>query len=155
MPDQCRSCGGELSERFGDEWETRYCLYCGKPFKLSNFKRGKDLTHDELIKMVDDIQEILWFDYDADGVSTAEPAKEWNAETIETVAALLIDAGMKPEWVDDPAPPTEPPMNVEGFRTADEFLDRIEEINQQRAQAIPDDYSDDEDMEPRDTIEGL
>jgi hypothetical protein len=159
MPNQCPFCGGELSERFssqvGDDSDVCYCLDCGKDLVLGPFKHAQELLPDQLCSIITEIQRLLWYSLSSDGKWVPEPDKEWDSETIEHVAGLLEQEGMKPEWVENPKPPPEPPMKVEGFKTVDEFLDRIEEINQQRAEAILDDFSDDEDMEPHDTVEGL
>jgi hypothetical protein len=142
MLDACPSCGGELSERFGDQWETCYCLECGKPFMVGPFKQAKDLTQEQLVNIVERLHHLLWFDQEEDGRWFADPDKD-DALYRDQIQDSLIEAGMKPEWVDDPTAPADPIMKVEAFDTPDDLLKRMLEIDRQRRQPILDDYSDD------------
>jgi hypothetical protein len=54
-------------------------------------KRADELTHEQLVAMVNGIQAILWRDGDHWDVD-----KSWDAETIEHVARVLEDAGLRP-----------------------------------------------------------
>jgi hypothetical protein len=66
-------------------------------------KRARDLSHPELLRMVEQIQNLLYLDLGEDG-DYFNPAKEWGSETIEAVAGVLEDYGL--------APRTEIPVNV-------------------------------------------
>jgi endo-1,4-beta-D-glucanase Y len=56
-----------------------------------------DLSEEELRVMVSGIRQILWIDF-ADG--KWDPDKEWSQDTIEYVAGVLEDAGLRPERKD-------------------------------------------------------
>jgi hypothetical protein len=68
--------------------------------RVTKFKLTQDLTREELAKIVDDVQTILWFDEEHDG-PWANPDKEWDAGTIEEVARVLINFGLEPTWVEE------------------------------------------------------
>ena len=53
-----------------------------------------DLDLDQLRTIVEDIQRILWFDRAED---KWDPDKESNIETLEYVAGVLEDEGLRPE----------------------------------------------------------
>ena len=55
---------------------------------------ASDLDLDNLRTIVTDIQKILWFNYATD---TWDPDKEWKVDTIEFVAGVLEDEGLRPE----------------------------------------------------------
>ena len=59
-------------------------------------KHARDLTHEQLVSMVDQVQQILYLNANAQGMIW-DPNKEWDCETIEYVAAAFNDAGLKPE----------------------------------------------------------
>ena len=50
------------------------------------------LTHDELVKLVQRLQGILWAGDDG----KPDPDKEWECDTIEHVADALSDYGLQP-----------------------------------------------------------
>jgi hypothetical protein len=54
------------------------------------------LSRAELEEIVGQIQGLLWLDLVADE-ETWNPDKEWNRETLEYVAGVLEDAGLRPE----------------------------------------------------------
>ena len=78
--------------------------------KVKPFKRAQDLTHEELVEMINGIQEILWFTDDPDNENAAvealvpNPDKEEDEDTAEAVYGVLIAAGMKPEWEEELPP---------------------------------------------------
>jgi hypothetical protein len=58
-------------------------------------RRADELTHEQLVAMVNGIQAILWRngdEWDAD--------KAWDAETVEHVAGVLEHAGLRPVSAD-------------------------------------------------------
>src|SRR5436305_269611 len=59
-------------------------------------KHARELSHDQLIYVVDQVQEILYLSTDTEG-TTWDPDKEWNSETIEAVAGVLEDVRLHPE----------------------------------------------------------
>ena len=59
-------------------------------------KQARDLSREKLVSIVDDIQQILYLSANAQGM-TWDPDQEWDCETIEYVAGVLEDAGLKPE----------------------------------------------------------
>jgi len=61
-------------------------------------KNARDLSHDQLVSIVDQIQQILFLNANAQGM-VWDPDKEWDCVTIEDVATVMIDAGLKPERV--------------------------------------------------------
>lgn len=48
----------------------------------------KDMTYDDLVEVVRCVQETLWPDGNQDA--------EWSPDTIEAVAGILTDAGLRP-----------------------------------------------------------
>jgi hypothetical protein len=60
-------------------------------------KRADELTNEQLVEMVSAIQSILWRHGDR-----WDPDKAWDAETIEYVAGVLEDAGLRPEACSEP-----------------------------------------------------
>ena len=59
-------------------------------------KKASDLEREELIQIVDQIQSLLYLTTDTQGAFW-DRHKEWDSETIEYVASVLVDAGMAPE----------------------------------------------------------
>jgi hypothetical protein len=59
-------------------------------------KSPRDLSRDQLVHLVDHVQQVLFLDADARGMMW-NPDKEWDSETIDSIAAAMIDAGLKPE----------------------------------------------------------
>lgn len=59
-------------------------------------KGARDLSRERLVKLVDHVQQILYLDADADGMIW-NPGKEWDSETIDSIAAAMINAGLKPD----------------------------------------------------------
>jgi hypothetical protein len=57
-------------------------------------KTTDDPTEQELREIVSGIRQILWMDF-ADGKWNSD--KEWSQDTIEYVAGVLEDAGLRPE----------------------------------------------------------
>jgi hypothetical protein len=54
------------------------------------------LDHDQLLDVVERIQAILWLEQD-ERDETWDPDKEWDSETIEQVAAVMTEYGLRPE----------------------------------------------------------
>ena len=54
-------------------------------------KRAEELAHEQLVALINALQSILWNEA---GAWNAD--KTWDAETIESVAAVLEDAGLRP-----------------------------------------------------------
>jgi len=54
------------------------------------------LAPDQLKNLVERIQAILWLDLDERG-DVWNPDKEWDSETIERVAAVMTEYGLRPE----------------------------------------------------------
>jgi hypothetical protein len=52
-----------------------------------------DLDSEQLRTIVENIQKILWFNYATD---KWDPDKEWKVDTIEFVAGVLEDEGLRP-----------------------------------------------------------
>jgi hypothetical protein len=66
----------------------------------------KDLTRlpsPELVRIVADIQTFLWLDLDRDDEPFWNPDKEWDWDTLEHIAGVLTDAGLRPV---EPSPAT-------------------------------------------------
>jgi hypothetical protein len=59
-------------------------------------KKPSDLTKEELEQLVEQLQSILYLDISPDG-DFWNRNKVWDSETIEYVAAVLVDAGLAPE----------------------------------------------------------
>jgi hypothetical protein len=55
-----------------------------------------DRTHDELVAIVEQIQQLLFQDVNDEGTPFWNPDKQWDTETLEYVAAALVDAGLSP-----------------------------------------------------------
>ena len=53
----------------------------------------RHLDTDQLRTIVENIQRILWFNYATD---EWDPDKEWKVDTIEFVAGVLEDEGLRP-----------------------------------------------------------
>ena len=62
-------------------------------------KRAQELAHEQLVALINALQSILWNDA---GAWNAD--KTWDAVTIESVAAVLEDAGLRPQ------PPSDLPV---------------------------------------------
>jgi hypothetical protein len=62
-------------------------------------KRAQELTHEQLVAIINDLQSILWKEGSAWNAD-----KTWDAGTIESVAAVLEDAGLRPQ------PPSDSPV---------------------------------------------
>jgi len=54
------------------------------------------LDHDQLIDVVERIQAVLWLDMN-ERDETWNPDKEWDAETIEKVAHVMAENGLRPD----------------------------------------------------------
>ncbi len=52
------------------------------------------LTTEQLRDIVEQIRQILWFDF---AENEFDPDREWEVDTIEYVAGVLEDSGVKPE----------------------------------------------------------
>lgn len=59
-------------------------------------KSPNDLSRRELVRIVSDIQAVLWLDLDKDG-DAWDPDKEWDSSILEYVAVPLINAGLRPD----------------------------------------------------------
>jgi hypothetical protein len=59
-------------------------------------KSPRELSREELVHLVDHVQQVLYLDADARGMLW-NPDKEWDSKTIDYIAAVMIDAGLKPE----------------------------------------------------------
>jgi hypothetical protein len=59
-------------------------------------KQPSELTHEELVGVVEQIQQFLYEEINEEGRMVWNPDKEWDAETLEYVAAVLVDAGLSP-----------------------------------------------------------
>jgi hypothetical protein len=59
-------------------------------------KGARDLSRDELVQLVDHVQQVLYLDADPRGMIW-NPDKVWDAESLDSIAAAMIDAGLKPE----------------------------------------------------------
>ena len=69
-------------------------------------KTAKDLSHQQLVAVVDRIQDILWFDSKAQGRGKPakffwNPDKQWEAEFVEMIASQLEDQGLRPDEVEE------------------------------------------------------
>lgn len=53
-----------------------------------------ELSHEDLVALVRDIQETVWPGGDRDA--------EWDSDTIDEVATHLINAGVGPDYTDNP-----------------------------------------------------
>ena len=114
-------------------------------------KNPKTLTHDELADIVADIQATLWLEAvdpcDAEKGIRTNPDKEWMTETIEVVAFILSERGLRPRLA---GPYREDSLSykdiISELRTADAHLQRamsvlekenlsIEGLNQQMLDA--------------------
>src|SRR5262245_26293424 len=74
----------------GRNQERRFPRY-GAPSGL-----GTQLPADVLAEIVSQIQQLLWLDADASG-DCWNGDKEWDCETLESVAAVLAEHGLRPE----------------------------------------------------------
>jgi hypothetical protein len=59
-------------------------------------RRPSDLTREELVHIVEQVQSLLYLDTDPAGEAFWNPDKGWDSETLEFVAAVLADAGLVP-----------------------------------------------------------
>src|SRR4051812_40227564 len=59
-------------------------------------KHARELSHEQLADLVDQVQQILYLSADTQGM-TWDPNKEWDVESLEAVAGVLEDAGLKPQ----------------------------------------------------------
>jgi len=60
-------------------------------------KHARDLSPEQLANLVDQVQQFLYLSANAQGMIW-DPDKEWDSETIESVAGVVADAGLKPEF---------------------------------------------------------
>jgi hypothetical protein len=60
-------------------------------------KKPSDLARDELIRIVEQMQAVLYLGLNSVGEDFWNPNKEWDGETIEHVAGVLSDAGLAPD----------------------------------------------------------
>lgn len=68
--------------------------------EVVSLKSPKALRKADLAKIVGQLQEILWFEFDIqDGkaVGVINDEKEWDIETIDYVSGVLTDAGLGPQ----------------------------------------------------------
>ena len=75
-------------------------------------KLPNQLSTAEMEQIIGSIQKLLWLDLTKEG-DCWEPDKEWDCETLEYVAAVLEDHGLRPDELD-----AEPTVIVD--RKADE-----------------------------------
>jgi hypothetical protein len=60
-------------------------------------RRAGDLTHEQLIHLVNTIQEILYEDIDEEGKSFWNPEKEWECcDALQWIACALDDVRLAP-----------------------------------------------------------
>ena len=59
-------------------------------------KSARDLPREQLVELVDHIQQVLYLDADARRMIW-NPDKEWDADSVDSIAAAMADAGLKPE----------------------------------------------------------
>jgi hypothetical protein len=59
-------------------------------------RRPSDLTREELVHIVEQVQRLLYLGTDAAGEAFWNPDKGWDSETVELEAAALADAGLVP-----------------------------------------------------------
>lgn len=59
-------------------------------------KNPNSLDHDQLLDVVERIQAVLWLEPD-ERDETWNPDKEWDSETIEQVAAVMTEHGLRPD----------------------------------------------------------
>jgi hypothetical protein len=58
-------------------------------------KLASQLSHEEMEQVISQIQAILWLDM-GEKPPVWDPDNEWDSETIEWVAAVLDDYGLRP-----------------------------------------------------------
>lgn len=87
-------------------------------------KQSSDLTRDHLETIVEQIRDILWLDSIS---GQLDPERAWNSETIEWVAGVLEDAGLKPDPIPLPEPLNDADEPAAAMRSALEaFVATIE-----------------------------
>jgi hypothetical protein len=59
-------------------------------------KKPSDLTREQLVAIVEQIQQLLYQDLNGAGKAFWNPEKIWDSATIEYVAAVLVEAGLVP-----------------------------------------------------------
>jgi hypothetical protein len=68
---------------------------------------ARDLSRETLEQMISQIQAILWLDMRADP-ERWDPDNEWDSETVEYIAGVLEDQGLRPT-----SALTAPPLNAD------------------------------------------
>jgi hypothetical protein len=66
-------------------------------------KLPRQLSREDMEQIISQIQAILWLDMSEDG-ELWNPDKEWDSETVENVAAVLADHGLRPSESFTPPP---------------------------------------------------
>jgi len=59
-------------------------------------KNARDLSHEQLVDLVDHVQQVLYLDADAQG-PIWDPDKEWDCEAITSIGEAFANAGLMPE----------------------------------------------------------
>lgn len=59
-------------------------------------KKASEPEREELVQIVEQIQSLLYLNADSQG-DYWDRHKEWDSDTIEYVANVLVDAGLAPE----------------------------------------------------------
>jgi hypothetical protein len=58
-------------------------------------KLPRQLSRKDMEQIISKVQAILWLDMSEEG-ELWNPDKEWDSETVESVAAVLADHGLRP-----------------------------------------------------------
>jgi hypothetical protein len=62
-----------------------------------------ELSHEQLVEALTQIQELLWVEHWDDAAKDRwDPDKEWDSETIEWVSGVLTDLGLAPTYEEEP-----------------------------------------------------
>jgi hypothetical protein len=59
-------------------------------------KNARDLSREQLVQLVDHVQQVLFLDADTRGMIWT-PDKEWDSEGLDSIAAMMADAGLTPD----------------------------------------------------------
>ncbi len=60
-------------------------------------KKPSDLTREELIRLVGQLQAHLYLDMNSAGEGFWNPDKDWDSDTLAHLAELLVDVALAPE----------------------------------------------------------